>query len=133
MLIEPQWIVLGGGAVLVGGGVLVAQAAARKRREALEAFCLMRGFRFEPERRGAEVPLAALAEQFRSGVAGGGKSSHRHCIHGLLWETAASRLPAFTLGPEHFLWWRSGRLPKPDQMEQFLMEGDAVARRFLKE
>lgn len=220
MLIEPQWIVLGGGAVLVAGGVLLARAAERKRREALEGFCLMRGFRFEPERRGAEVALAALAEQFRSGhsrkwgytlagvvsgrpitafeyhwVTGGGKSSHRHSLHGLLWETAGSRLPAFTLGPENlltrlagvfggqdidfvdspefssayrlrgddeaairafltpelrqyltltpgqqiaaggtrFLWWRSGRLPKPDQLEQFLMEGDAVARRFLKE
>ena len=220
MLIEPQWIVLGGGAVLVAGGVLLARAAERRRHEALEAFCLMRGFRFEPERRGAEVPLAALAEQFRRGhsrkwgytltgvvsgrpitafeyrwVTGGGKSSHRHSIHGLLWETAASRLPAFTLGPENLLtrlagvfggqdidfvdspefssayrlrgddeaairafltpelrqyltltpgqqiaaggsrvlWWRSGRLPKPDQLEQFLMEGDAVARRFLTE
>ena len=220
MLIEPQYIVLGGVAALAAGGVLLARAAERKRREALEGFCLMRGFRFEPERPGAEAALAALFEPFRSGhsrkwgytltgvlsgrpitafeyawVTGGGKSSQRHAIHGILWETPNGRLPAFTLGPENlltrlagvfgaqdidfadspefssayrlrgedeaairayltpdlrqyltltpgqqiaagearFLWWRRGRLPKPDQVEQFLMEGDALARRFLKE
>jgi len=220
MLIEPQWIALGGVAALAAGGVLLSRAAERKRREALEGFCLMRGFRFEAERPGAEGPLAALFEPFRSGhsrkwgytltgvasgrpitvfeygwVTGGGKSSQRHVMHGILWETANSRLPGFTLGPENlltrlagvfgaqdidfadspefssayrlrggdeaairafltpdlrqyltltpgqqiaaggarFLWWRRGRLPKPDQIEQFLMEGDAVARRFLKE
>jgi hypothetical protein len=222
MLIEPQWVVLGGVAALVAGGVVLARAAERNRREALETFCLMRGFRFEAERAGAEVALAALCEQFRSGhsrkwgytltgavsgrpitafeyrwVTGGGKNSHRHNLHAILWETPGTpggRLPAFTLGPEnlltrlaavlggqdidfddspefssayrlrgedeaairafltpelrqflaltpgqqiaaegtHFLWWRHGRLPKPDQLEQFLMEGEAVARRFLK-
>ncbi len=220
MLIEPQWIVLGGVAALTAGGVLLVRAAERKRREALEGFCLMRGFRFEPERPGAEAALAALFEPFRSGhsrkwgytltgvvsgrpitafeyrwVTGGGKNSHRHHVHGILWETPDLRLPAFTLGPENlltrlagvfggqdidfadspefssayrlrgedeaairafltpdlrqfltltpgqqiaaggarFLWWRRGRLPKPEQLEQFLMEGDALARRFLKE
>lgn len=54
MLIEPQWVVLGGVAVVLAGGFLLARAAERKRREALEGFCLMRGFRFEPERPGAE-------------------------------------------------------------------------------
>ncbi|HEV8303757.1 MAG TPA: hypothetical protein VGQ25_02240 [Gemmatimonadales bacterium] len=218
MLIEPQWIVLGGVAALTAGGVLFARAAERKRREALEGFCLMRGFRFEPERPGAEAALAALFEPFRSGhsrkwgytltgvvggrpitafeyrwVTGGGKNSHRHAVHAILWETPDGRLPAFTLGPENlltrlagvfgaqdidfadspefsrayrlrgedeaairafltpalrqfltltpgqqiaaagtrFLWWRAGRLPKPEQLEQFLMEGDALARRFL--
>jgi hypothetical protein len=220
MLIEPQWIVLGGAAALVAGGVLLARAADRKRREALEAFCLMRGFRFERERPGAEAAHAALFAPFRSGhsrkwgytltgavsgrpftafeyrwVTGGGKSSHHNAVHGILWETSNGRLPAFTLGPENlltrlagmfgaqdidfadspefssayrlrgedetairafltpdlrqylaltpgqqiaaggarFLWWRRGRLPKPDQLEQFLMEGDALARRFLKQ
>jgi len=219
MLIEPQWVILGGVAAAVAGGFLLARAAERKRREALEGFCLMRGFRFEPERPGAEMAVAALCEPFRSGhsrrwgytltgtasgrpitafeyrwVTGGGKSSHRHNIHALLWETPGGRLPAFTLGPENlltrlaavfggqdidfddspefssayrlrgedeaairafltsdlrqflaltpgqqiaaggtrFLWWRNGRLPKPDQLDQFLMEGDALARRFLK-
>jgi len=220
MLIEPQWMVLGGVAIVIAGGVFLARAAERKRREALEAFCLMRGFRFEAGRPGAETALAALFEPFRSGhsrkwgytltgavsgrpltafeyawVTGGGKGSHRHAIHGILWETPGGRLPAFTLGRENlltrlagvfgaqdidfadspefssayrlrgeddaairtfltpdlrqyltltpgqqiaaggarFLWWRRGRLPKPDQIEQFLMEGDALARRFLKE
>jgi len=220
MLIEPQWIVLGGVAALIAGGVLLARAAERRRREALEGFCLMRGFQLEPERKGAEAALAVLFEPFRSGhsrkwgytltgvvsgrpitafeyrwVTGGGKSSHRHDVHGILWESPNGRMPAFTLGPENlltrlagvfggqdidfadspefssayrlrgddeaairafltpdlrqyltltpgqqiaaggarFLWWRRGRLPKPDQIEQFLMEGDAVARRFLKE
>ncbi len=218
MLIEPQWIVLGGVAVLTAGGLLLARAAERRRREALEGFCLMRGFRFEADRPGGEAALAAFFEPFRSGhsrkwgytlsgtvsgrpvtafeyrwVTGGGKSSQHHTIHAILWETPGGRLPAFTLGPEtlltrlagvfgaqdidfvdspefssayrlrgedevairafltpelrqyltltpgqqiaaggvHFLWWRSGRLPKPDQLEQFLMEGDAVARRLL--
>lgn len=220
MLIEPQWVILGGIAVLATGGVLLARAAERKRREALEEFCLMRGFRFEAGRPGAEAPLAEFFEPFRSGhsrkwgytlsgtvsgrsvttfeyawVTGGGKSSHRHAIHGMLWETPGGRLPAFTLGPEnlltrlagvfggqdidfadtpefsnayrlrggdeaairafltpalrqyltlapgqqvatggaHLLWWRRGRLPKPDQLEQFLMEGDALARQLLKQ
>jgi len=211
---------VGGVAALAAGGVLLSRAAERKRREALEGFCSMRGFRFEAARPGAEAPLAALFAPFRSGhsrkwgytltgvasgrpitvfeyrwVTGGGKSSHRHAIHGILWETSNGRLPGFTLGPENlltrlagvfgaqdidfadspefssayrlrgddeaairafltpdlrqyltltpgqqiaaggarFLWWRRGRLPKPDEIEQFLMEGDAVARRFLKE
>ena len=216
---EPQWVILGGIAVVATGGVL-ARAAERKRREALEAFCLMRGFRFEAGRPGAEAPLAEFFAPFRTGhsrkwghtlsgtvsgrpvtafeyawVTGGGKSSHRHTIHAMLWETPGGRLPAFTLGPEnlltrlagvfggqdidfvdtpefshayrlrgadepairaflrpalrqylaltpgqqiaaggaHLLWWRGGRLPKPDQLEQFLMEGDALARQLLKE
>lgn len=220
MPIELPWIILGAVAAVAGGGVLLARAAERKRREALEEFCLMRGLRFELERPGAEAALAPLFEPFRSGhsrkwgytltgviggrpatafeyrwVTGGGKSSQRHAVHGILWETPGGRLPAFTLGPENlltrlagvfgaqdidfddspefssayrsrgedeaairafltpelrqyltlvpgqqiaaggtrFLWWRRGRLPKPDQMEQFLMEGDAVARRLLKE
>ena len=220
MLIELKWVVLGGVAVLTAGGVLLARAAERKRREALEGFCLMRGFRFEPERPGAEAAMAALFEPFRTGhsrkwgytlsrvtsgrpitafeyrwVTGGGKSSQRHNVHAVLWEAPNARLPAFTLGPENlltrlagvfgaqdidfadspefsnayrlrgedeaairafltpdlrqfltltpgqriaaggtrFLWWRHGRLPKPDQLEHFLMEGEAVARRFLKE
>jgi hypothetical protein len=220
MLIEPQWVILGGVAAALAGGFLLARAAERKRGEALEGFCLMRGFRFEPERPGAEAALGDLCEQLRSGhsrrwghtltgvvsgrpitvfeyrwVTGGGKSSHRHNIHAILWETPGARLPAFRLGPENlltrlaavfggqdidfddspefssayrlrgedegairafltsdvrqfltltpgqqiaaagtrFLWWRHGRLPKPDQLEQFLMEGDALARRFLKE
>jgi hypothetical protein len=220
MPIELPWIVLGGVAALTGGGLLIARAAERKRREALEQFCLMRGFRFEAGRPGAEAALAALFEPFRSGhsrrwgytltgevsgrpvtafeyrwVTGGGKSSQRHDVHAILWETPGGRLPAFTLGPEnlltrlagvfgaqdidfddspefssayrlrgkdeaairafltpelrqyltltpgpqiaadgsHLLLWRRGRFPKPDQMEQFLMEGDAVARRLLKE
>jgi hypothetical protein len=220
MLIELQWIVLGGAAALAAGGVLLARAAEGKRREALEQFCLMRGFRFERERSGAEAAQSALFEPFRSGhsrkwgytltgavsgrpftafeyrwVTGGGKSSQRHALHAILWETPDGRLPAFTLGPENlltrlagvfgsqdidfadspefssayrlrgedeaairafltpdlrqylaltpgqriaaggarFLWWRDGRLPKPDQLEQFLMEGDALARRFLKQ
>lgn len=220
MLIEPQWLIIGGVGALLGAGALVARAAERKRREALEQFCLMRGFRFEAERAGAEETLATLCEQFRSGhsrkwgytltgqvsshpvtvfeyrwVTGGGKSSHRHSLHAILWDAPGGRFPTFTLTPENlltrlaaafggqdidfddspefskayrlrgvdeaairafltpdlrqvmaltpgqqiaaagtrFLWWRNGRLPKPDQMDQFLMEGDSLARRFLKE
>jgi len=220
MPIDLPWLIFAGVAVLAGGGFLLARAAERKRREALEQFCLMRGFRFEQERPGAEAALAALFEPFRSGhsrkwgytltgafsgrpitafeyrwVTGGGKSSQTHVVHGILWESVNAHLPAFTLGPENFLtriagvfgaqdidfddtpdfssayrlrgkdeaairafltpalrqylalapgqrmaadgtrllWWRDGRLPKPDQLEQFLMEGDAVARKLLKE
>lgn len=219
MLIELPWVIAGGVVVLVGGGIALARAAERKRREALEAFCLMRGFRFEAERPGAEAAMANLFEPFRSGhsrrwgytlagvvsgrpitafeyrwTTGGGKSRQIHIVHGILWETAGSRLPAFTLGPENiltriaaafggqdidfdespefskayrlrgddeaairaflspalrqyltiapgqqiaaagerFLWWRQGRLPKPDQIEQFFMEGDAMAQKFLR-
>jgi len=220
MPIELPWVIAGGVVALTGGGFLLARAAERKRREALEQFCLMRGFRFEAERPGAEAALAALFEPFRSGhsrkwgytltgvltgrpitafeyrwVTGGGKSSQTHALHGILWESSKAQLPAFTLGPENLLtrlagvfgaqdidfddspefssayrlqgkdegairafltpdlrqyltlmpgqqiaaggtrllWWRGGRLPRPDQMDPFLMEGDAVARKLLRE
>jgi len=219
MLIEPQWVILGGMMALVAGGALLARAAERRRREALEAFCLMQGFRFEAERPGAEAAFASWFEPFRSGhrrrwgytftgnvsgrpvtvfeytwVTGGGKSSQRHYLHAMLWDVPGARLPAMTLTPEnlltrlaavfggqdidfddspefskayrlrgedeaairafltpdlrqvmaltpgqqiagegtHFLWWRNGPLPKPEQLDQFLMEGDSLARRFLK-
>ena len=220
MVIELPWVIMGGLAVLATGGALLARAYERKRREALENFCLMRGFRFELERPGAEAALSTLFEGFRSGHArkwgytltgaiggrpvtifeyawttGSGKSSHRHVIHGLLWDSPDARFPGFTLDSEnvltrlagvfgaqdidfedspefsnayrlrgedeaairafftpairqylaltrghqiaaqgtHLLWWRDGRLPKPEEIESFFMEGDAVAGKLLKQ
>ena len=31
------------------------------------------------------------------------------------------------------LWWRSGRLPRPDQLDQFIADGDRIRRLFLEE
>jgi len=31
----------------------------------------------------------------------------------------------------HLFWWKSGRLPKPDDLDPFFMEGESIARVFL--
>ena len=53
---------------------------------------------------------------FLTAPAPDGGKAHRHHLAG-----AGSRL----------VWWREGGLPGPDQLDQFLAEGDAVRRQFL--
>jgi hypothetical protein len=125
MLIETQWILLGGGLALVGALALVARAAERRRREAYEQHCLIRGFQFEPARPEGERRYREFFEPFNQGrsrhwgytisgqlrgvaftafeykwVTGGGKSSHTHTIGGLVWERDEAPLPTFILSPE---------------------------------
>jgi hypothetical protein len=114
-------------AVLAGGGIVTAVFLwQRRRREALEQYCLVRGYRFEPERRGAESNLEGFGV-FRQGhnrrwratitgqsggrpftafeytyVTGGGKNSSHHRLTVMLWESTETSLPAFTLVPEGF-------------------------------
>jgi hypothetical protein len=218
------WLLLGAGAV----GAIAAIAAVRlrrRRREELEQYCLVRGYTFERERRGAETALADAFAIFREGhsrrwrgtisgrvggraftafeygyVTGGGKHSSHHRFAMLVWEREEANLPRFSLAPEGFfsrlaqrfgrkdfdfiedpefsrayqlqgddeaavralftaarrafltapapdgsktprhhlagagprlLWWRSGGLPKPDQLDQFLADGDRLRRQFL--
>jgi hypothetical protein len=33
----------------------------------------------------------------------------------------------------HLLWWRTGRLPAPDQLDQFIADGDRVRRLFMED
>ncbi|MGH7537446.1 MAG: hypothetical protein ACREMF_02320 [Gemmatimonadales bacterium] len=212
-------------AILVGGGIVAAVLHRnRRRREALEQYCLVRGYRFERERPGAEADLEAFGI-FRQGhnrrwratitgqiggrpftafeytyVTGGGKNSNHHRLTVMLWESIETSLPAFTLVPEGFfrrlaqrfgvkdfdfiddagfsrayqlqgddeaavralftpplraflaapapegvkatryqlagagprlLWWCDGRLPGPDALDEFLVEGDRLRRQFL--
>jgi hypothetical protein len=219
MVIEPQWIFLGGGLALVSAVALAVRTAERRRREAYEAHCLMRGFQFAPGRPEGERPFRDFFEPFNQGrrrewgytiggrlhgapftafeykwVTGGGKNSSTHRINGIVWERDET-LPTFVLSPEGWVtrlgavfgmqdidfeespdfsrayrlkgpdeaairalfapeirlffaatphqhvagggrflfWWRSGRLPKAEQLDEWLEEGDRVRRRFFTE
>jgi hypothetical protein len=114
-------------AVVVGGGIVTAVVLwQRRRREALEQYCLVRGYRFERERPGAASDLEGFGV-FHQGhnrrwratisgqsggraftafeytyVTGGGKNSSHHRLTVMLWESTETSLPAFTLVPEGF-------------------------------
>jgi hypothetical protein len=211
------WIGLG--VALLGGLVALGLTLEKKRREALEQFCMMRGFKFERERKDGWRPFQAGVPLFDHGgrrrwgytVAGrvgrrpftafeyaytvsSGKSSQTYHFRVMYWETGDKRLPVFSLSPEGFwkrlgqklgrqdidfdddptfsqayelrgpdeaairaaftprirsvlgatpgqnaasagtqlFWWKRGRLPKPDDLDPFFMEGEGVARVFLE-
>lgn len=116
----------------IAAGVVGATAAAtvyanRRRREALQQYCLVRGYRFERERPGAEAELAAAFGIFAQGhnrrwgatiagavggrpftafeyryVTGSGKNSNHHRLVVLLYESPGANLPRFNLVPEGF-------------------------------
>ncbi|HEV8303729.1 MAG TPA: hypothetical protein VGQ25_02095 [Gemmatimonadales bacterium] len=220
MLVETQWLVLGGGLAVAGAIALAVRAAERKRRAAYEEFCLIRGFQFERERPDGERRFREFFELFDQGrrrqwgftiggrlhgfpftafeykwVTGGGKNSSTHRIGGIVWEREQPALPKFALSPEgwftrvgavfgmqdidfdespefsrayrlkgpdeaairalmtpeirHFFaatpdqhvagggrflfWWRNGRLPTGDRLDEWLEQGDQVRRRFFKD
>src|SRR5260370_41002272 len=58
---------MGWAGVVVGGLIWLGVAMERKRREALEQFCMMRGFTFERERKDAWRPFQAAVPLFNSG------------------------------------------------------------------
>ena len=120
------FIALGVGVVAAIGAA--AFAAGRRRQAALAEYCLVRGYRLERERRGAQDAFAGAFAIFRQGhsrrwrwtisgsmgsraftafeysyVTGGGNSTHRHRFAMLLWEAADAHLPPFSLVPEGFL------------------------------
>ncbi len=120
-------IVFGGVAAVAGGVGLVNWLVTRRRRQAYEAFCRDRGYRFDAQRSGEEARHAATCRLFTEGhgrrwtftivgtsggtpftafeyrwTTGSGKSSRSHCIGGLLW-TVERSLPLFFLAPEG--WW----------------------------
>jgi hypothetical protein len=205
--------------VAVGGLIWLAVAMEKKRREALEQFCMMRGFTFERERKDGWRPYQAAVPLFDNGgrrrwgytIAGrvgkrpftafeyaytvsSGKNSQTYKFRVMCWETGDKKLPAFSISPEgfwkrlgqklgrqdidfnddptfseayelrgpdedairdaftprirgvlggtpgqnaassgtHLFWWKSGRLPKPDDLDPFFMEGESIARVFLE-
>ena len=205
--------------VAVGGLIWVAIAMEKKRREALEQFCMMRGFAFERERKDgwrayqAAVPLFDHGGRRRWGytisgrtgkrdftafeyryTVSSGKNSQTYYFRVMSWQTGDAKLPVFSISPEGFwkrlgqklgrqdidfdddptfssayelrgpdeaairaaftprvrgvlgatpginaasggnqlFWWKSGRLPKPDDLDPFFMEGESIARVFLE-
>lgn len=123
----PIAVVAVGAVVAVAGGVVVWQAAERRRREGLEHFALTRGLKFDVARRGGEQALAPSIALFAKGhsrrwgytlagtrngtpytafeyawTTGGGQHSHRHRVHGVLWEQNGDAFPVFVLEPEDF-------------------------------
>ncbi len=127
MTFPLEWVLLGGGAALVGGLVALVRARERRRREGLQEFCLIRGFRFEDGRPGAERAYADVIGVFDSGrsrkwgytlagtrngapftafeyewVTGGGKDRHTHHLRAILWEDEGAAFPRFALTPEGF-------------------------------
>ena len=215
-MIPAVWIGLGAGAL--GGVIALAVAMEKRRREALQQFCLMRGFTFEAERKdgwrpfqgvslfdhggrrrwgytiaGHVGPRAFTAFEYRYTVSSG-KNSQTYHFRVMCWDTGEKKLPLFSIAPEGFLqrlgqklgrqdidfaddpafsdhyelrgpdeaairaaftpkirgvlgltpgqhaassgthlfWWQSGRLPKPDDLDPFFMEGESIARVFLE-
>ena len=140
----PIALIALGIAIPVGiiGAYTIAQ---RRRREALQQFSEQRGYRFEKERPGAEDALAEVFPIFGKGhgrdwgctitgqvggtpftafdylyITGSGKSSHRHRLAMMLWDTPGVNLPRFSLGPEGF--WR--RVAQRCGAQDFDFEGD---------
>ena len=225
-MIPPFLPVLG--AVAVAGGILATLFyRERRRRAALEEYCLVRGYRFERGRDGGEAALAGSFSVFKQGhrhrwgatingqvggrpftlfdytyVTGGGNSNNRHRLTLMLWDAPEGNLPRFSLVPEGFfnrlaqrfgtqdfdfdedaefsrayqlqgddergvralftparrafliaespdgrraprhhlagagtrlLWWRDGRLPGPDDLDQLIADGDRLRRLFLED
>lgn len=210
-------VIVGGIVAVVGGLIALAVTMEKKRREALEQFCLMRGFKFERERKDGWRPFQAVplfdhggrrrwgytisgrtgkrdftAFEYRYTVSSG-KNSQTYYFRVMCWQTGDTTLPVFSISPEGFwkrlgqklgrqdidfdddptfseayelrgpdeaairaaftprirgvlgatpginaascdnqlFWWKSGRLPKPDDIDSFFMEGETVARVFL--
>jgi hypothetical protein len=213
-------------AAVLAGGAVAGVVAGRRRREALEHYCLTHGYRFEAERPGAEAGLAGSFSLFGKGrhrrwgatitgriggasftafeysyMTGGGSNNRRHRLTVMVWDLQETTLPRFRLVPENalnrlaqrfgaqdfdfaddpefsrsyqlqgddeaavrklfapsrraylttpapdgsrppphhvagagrqLLWWRVGGLPKPDQLDQLLAEGERLRRLFLE-
>jgi len=204
---------------VLGGLIWLSVAMEKKRREALEQFCMMRGFTFEKERKDAWRAYQAAVPLFNNGnrrrwgyTIGGrvgnrpftafeyvytissGRSSQTYRFRVMCWETGEKKLPVFNISPEGFwkrlgqklgrqdidfdddptfsqayelrgpdeaairaaftphirsilgatpaqhaassgamlFWWKSGRFPKPDDLDPFFMEGESIARVFLE-
>ena len=223
----PPFAVIALGIAIPLGILAAAVYRERRRREALEEYCQIRGFRFDRDRPGAEEALSPAFAIFQRGygnswgttlsgqvggrpftafeytyVSGGGRNRQRNRYAMMLWQAPGVSLPRFSLAPEGFfrrlaqrfgakdfdfegddefsrgyelqgddeaavralftqalraflvtpgpdgragprhhlagagtqlLWWRRGRLPRPDALDQFIADGDALRRLFLED
>jgi hypothetical protein len=132
MMIEPQFLIIGGVAAVVGVLALVSLAQQRRRRAAYEEFSLVRGFN-EGRRRTwgytisgtkNQTPFIAFEYQW---VTGSGKNTPE-----------IRRF--FEASPDHHVagggrflfWWRGRQLPSAGELDEWLEQGDHVRRRFFK-
>jgi hypothetical protein len=111
---------------LIAVALAISWIVTKRRRKAYETFCLERGYRFDPRRPGEERRNPATCPLFSEGhgrcwtftisgtsggtpftafeyewTTGGGRSSQRHSIGGLLW-SCERELPQFVVTPEGF-------------------------------
>jgi hypothetical protein len=125
MPLPPQVLIIGGVMALVGVIALASQFRERKRREAYAEFCLLRGFKFEPQQANGERRFRDVFESFQKGgdkswrntisgekngapftafeyvwQQGGGKSRHTEHRCGMIWESDDVSFPKFALAPE---------------------------------
>jgi hypothetical protein len=125
MMVAPQFYFIGGVVVLIGGMALVSRARERKRREAYSEYCLVRGYKYEPQQPDGERRFRDVFESFQKGSkdswrhtitgqkngapftafeyvwrAGGGKSRHTERRCGVIWEGEDDSFPKFSLVPE---------------------------------
>lgn len=114
-------------AALVGGVIWLQRRIERQRMAAYEQYCASKGYRFVPNRSGAERPYQGVVSLFArgsshrwrdeiSGRFGGmpftafeylytvdtGRSSVTYRFAMIRWETQAVQLPRFALAPEGF-------------------------------
>ena len=114
-------VVLVGAALAVAlAAVAIARGVERRRREAYRQHCLMRGFAFERERRGAEQRVAHLLPQLRSG-------RRRRWGHTITGRHNGVPFTAFEYS------WRTGggKLPPAVKLDATLEEADHVRRLFI--
>jgi hypothetical protein len=128
MSVPPQvWLVVGVAAV-AGVGALITYVAERKRREAYTEYCLVRGFKYEPQHAQGERRFQDVFPAFKKGDGeswrhtitgeknnapftafeyvwseGGGKSRHREYRCGVIWESDDVSFPKFALEPEGWM------------------------------
>ncbi len=65
MMIDPWYILLGAIIVFSTTTLLRLRSRERQRREAYAEYCLIRGFRYEPQQAEGELRFRDVFEEFR--------------------------------------------------------------------